>query len=198
MSPSSDERSRDMVARITIDGRPFTGRSVAITNRGKVLIDGVEQEDALHGQVELHIIEGEIENLEVDGDVHCGSVSGNVEAFAEFKGYEGWQVINLSHSEKLLAVILGNPAMIDAYKAVIPANGKPVPDGAKMAKIHYVPKVREEIPGQPTVPGTLHDIDFMVKDSKRFADSGGWGYGVFEYDAASDTFRPGDENDKDA
>ena len=76
--------------------------------------------------------------------------------------------------------------MVDAYKAGIPANGKPVPDGAKMAKIHYVPKVREEIPGQPTVPGTLHDIDFMVKDSKRFADSGGWGYGAFEYDAASD------------
>jgi hypothetical protein len=122
------------------------------------------------------------------------SVQGGL-AFSEFKGYEGWQVINLSHSEKLLAVILGNPAMVDAYKAGIPANGKPVPDGAKMAKIHYVPKVREEIPGQPTVPGTLHDIDFMVKDSKRFADSGGWGYGVFEYDAASDTFRPGDEND---
>ena len=31
----------------------------------------------------------------------------------------------------------------------------------------------------------------MVKDSKRFADSGGWGWGTFVYDAASDTFRPG-------
>ena len=127
-------------------------------------------------------------------DKYSVSVPGGL-AFSEFKGYEGWQVINLSHSEKLLAVTLGNPAMVDAYKAGIPANGKPVPDGAKMAKIHYVPKVREEIPGQPTVPGTLHDIDFMVKDSIRFADSGGWGYGVFEYDGASDTFRPGDEND---
>jgi Cytochrome P460 len=106
-------------------------------------------------------------------DRYSLSVPGGL-AFSEFKGYEGWQVINLSHSEKLLAVILGNPAMIDAYKAGIPANGKPVPDGAKMAKIHYVPKVREEISGQPTVPGTLHDIDFMVKDSERFADSGGW------------------------
>ena len=37
----------------------------------------------------------------------------------------------------------------------------------------------------------LHDIDFMVKDSKRFADSGGWGYAVFDYDAKSDTFTPG-------
>jgi hypothetical protein len=127
-------------------------------------------------------------------DRYTVSIPGGL-SFTEFKGYEGWQVINLSHSEKLLAVTLGNPVMVDAYKAGIPANGKPVPDGAKMAKIHYVPKVREEIPGQPTVPGTLHDIDFMVKDSKRFPDSGGWGYGVFEYDAASDTFRPGDEND---
>jgi hypothetical protein len=110
-------------------------------------------------------------------------------AFSEFKGYEGWQTISMSHGG-LLAVILGNPAMIDAYKAGVPANGKSFPDGAKMAKIHWNP-VKKEIPGQPLVPGTLHDVDFMVKDSKRFADSGGWGYAVFEYDAASDTFKPG-------
>ena len=128
-------------------------------------------------------------------DKYSVSVPGGL-SFAEFKGYEAWQVVNLSHSEKLLAVTLGNPAMIEAYNAGIPANGKPVPDGAKMAKIHYVPKVRKEIPGQPTVPGTLHDVDVMVKDSKRFPDSGGWGYGEFIYDAASDTFRPGDENDE--
>ena len=116
-------------------------------------------------------------------------------AFAEFRGYEEWQVISLSHGEKLLAVILGNPAMIDAYKAGIPDNGKPFPDGAKMAKIHWVPTTMEDAPGQPTVPGALHDVDFMLKDSKRFADSGGWGYGAFKYDAASDTFTPFDEND---
>jgi len=46
------------------------------------------------------------------------------------------------------------------------------------------------------VAGTLHDVDFMVKDGKRFSDSGGWGYGEFEYDAASDTFRPGTAADK--
>ena len=45
------------------------------------------------------------------------------------------------------------------------------------------------------MPGDLDDVDFMVKDSKRFADSGGWGYAVFEYDAASETFRPGDLTD---
>jgi hypothetical protein len=112
-------------------------------------------------------------------------------AFSEFKGYEGWQTISISHNGELLAVILGNPAMIDAYKAGAPGNGKPFPDGAKMAKIHWNPKKNESAPGQPLVAGTLHDVDFMMKDSKRFSDSGGWGYGEFEYDAASDTFRPG-------
>jgi hypothetical protein len=112
-------------------------------------------------------------------------------AFSEFRGYEGWQTISLSDSGKALAVILGNPAMIDAYKAGIPGNGKPFPDGAKMVKIHWDPKKNEMAPGQPRVPGALQDVDFMVKDSKRFADSGGWGYAVFRYDAASDTFRPG-------
>src|SRR3954469_5064854 len=46
-------------------------------------------------------------------------------AFSEFKGYEGWQAISMSRSERLVAVILGTPAMIDAYHAGIPENGKP-------------------------------------------------------------------------
>ena len=117
-------------------------------------------------------------------------------AFAEFKGYEGWQLISLSHSEKLLAAIVGNPEMIHAYEAGIPGNGKPFPDGAKMAKIHWTPTTMEDAPGQPTVPGTLHDVDFMVKDSKRFADSGGWGWAAFNYDAASDIFTPATEADE--
>ena len=116
--------------------------------------------------------------------------------FSEFRGYESWQVISISHNGALIAVILGNPAMIAAYKAGAPGNGKPFPDGAKMAKIHWNPKTNETAPGQPLVPGTLHDIDFMVKDSKRFSDSGGWGYGEFEYEAASDTFRPGTTADQ--
>jgi hypothetical protein len=116
-------------------------------------------------------------------------------AFSEFKGYETWQTIAISKSETAMAVILGNPAMIAAYKAGIPGNGKPFPDGARMAKIHWVPKKNELAPGTPLVPGNLHDIDFMVKDAKRFADSGGWGYGAFEYDPASKTFRPGNASD---
>lgn len=111
-------------------------------------------------------------------------------AFSEFRGYEAWQTISLSRNDKVIAVILGNPAMIDAYRAGIPANGQPVPDGAKMAKVHWIPKPNEFFP-TASVPGTLFNVDFMVKDSARFADSGGWGYAVFDYNPASDTFTPG-------
>ena len=111
-------------------------------------------------------------------------------AFSEFKGYEEWQVVSISEDGGMIAAILANPAMIDAYKTGASGNGKPFPDGAKMAKIHWNPKKLEAFPAA-TVPGTLHDVDFMVKDSKRFADSGGWGYAVFDYNVASDTFTPG-------
>jgi Cytochrome P460 len=110
-------------------------------------------------------------------------------AFSEFKGYETWQTISISHNGDKLAVILGNPTIIEAYKSGIPENGKPFPDGAKMAKIHWTAKKNETAPGQPLVAGPLHDVDFMMKDSKRFADSNGWGYGAFEYDGATDSFR---------
>jgi hypothetical protein len=115
-------------------------------------------------------------------------------AFSEFKGYEGWQTIAVSNGG-LLAVILGNPAMIEAFKSGTPGNGKPFPDGAKMAKIHWNAAKKPDVPGQPLMPVSLHDIDFMVKDSKRFADSGGWGYAEFEYDAASDSLKPGTLSD---
>ena len=116
-------------------------------------------------------------------------------AFSEFRGYENWQVVAVSHNGDQVALIVGNPTMIEAYQAGIPFNGKPVPDGARMAKTHWVATKKEDQPGAPIVPGALHDVDFMVKDSKRFADSGGWGYAEFTYDAASDTLRPGDEHD---
>src|SRR5262249_11254489 len=116
-------------------------------------------------------------------------------AFSEFRGYEGWQAISISRNERVLAMTLGNPAMIEAYRAGFPDNGKPIPDGAKMAKIHWTPKKNEFFP-DATVPGKLVNVDFMVKDSKRFADSGGWGYAVFDYDAASNMFTPGNASDK--
>ena len=63
-------------------------------------------------------------------------------AFSEFRGYEDWQVIVVSHNGDKVALIVGNPAMIEAYKAGIPGNGKPFPDGAKMAKTHWMAQKR--------------------------------------------------------
>ncbi len=111
-------------------------------------------------------------------------------AFSEFKGYEGWQLVSVSQDHGLLAAILANPTMIEAFKNGVPGNGKSFPDGSKMAKVHWSPKTLATFPAA-TVPDTEHDVDFMVKDSKRFADSGGWGYAAFEYDAAAARFTPG-------
>jgi hypothetical protein len=116
-------------------------------------------------------------------------------AFSEFKGYESWQVVSISQDGPLMAAILANPVMIKAYEEGVPGDGKPFPDGSKMAKIHWNPKKMETFPAA-TVPGTQHDVDFMMKDNKRFADSGGWGWATFEYDAASGTFKPGTLADK--
>ena len=96
-------------------------------------------------------------------------------AFSEFRGYEGWHVISVSQTGDVIVAILGNPEIIAAYQAGIPGNGKPFPDGAKMAKIHWNAK-KIEGPCSDIGPDTLHDVDFMVKDSKRFADSGEWGW----------------------
>ena len=122
-------------------------------------------------------------------DKYAAKVPGGL-AMSEFRGYEGWQAISISRNERVVAMILGNPVMIEAYQAGIPANGQPVPDGAKMAKIHWVPKKSQFFP-DATVPGELLNVDFMVKDSKRFADSAGWGWAVFDYNATSNSFTPG-------
>jgi hypothetical protein len=111
-------------------------------------------------------------------------------AFAEFRGFEDWQTVAVSQSGDLIEVILANPVMIEAYRAGVPGNGKAFPDGAKMAKIHWKAKKSEEAPSPTLVPDTLHDIDFMARDSKRFANTGNWGYAEFDYDVASDTFKP--------
>src|SRR5262245_25257568 len=125
-------------------------------------------------------------------DKYSVQVPGGI-SFSECKGYESWELISISQNGPVVAAIIGNPAMIAAYKAGIPGNGKPVPDGARMAKIHWLPNKKDTYPGPPTVAGKLVNVDCMAKESKRFADSGGWGYGAFDYDAASDTFKPADE-----
>jgi Cytochrome P460 len=111
-------------------------------------------------------------------------------ALSEFRGYEDWQAVAVSHPEDKLNLILANPVMIDAYRAGVPGNGMHFPDGSKIAKIAWKPKQNAEAPFSVSVPDTLAGIGFMVKDSRRFPDTGGWGWAQFDYDPASDTFTP--------
>jgi hypothetical protein len=111
-------------------------------------------------------------------------------AFSEFRGYESWQVVSVSQTAELLKVEVANPTMIDAYRAGIPGNGKPFPDGSKIAKIEWRPKKMAESPFAVNVPDTLQDVFLIEKDSKRFPDTKGWAYAVFDYQPAADTFTP--------
>src|SRR6266545_1960107 len=111
-------------------------------------------------------------------------------SFSEFRGFEDWPTVAVSQAGDLIEVIVGNPTTLEAYRSGIPGNGKPFPDGSKMAKIHWKTKQSADAPQPTVVPDTLHDVDFMVKDSQRFPNSGGWGYAEFDYDTESDTFTP--------
>ena len=109
--------------------------------------------------------------------------------FSDFRGYEDWQVVAVSQPEEpenKLIVVVANPAMIDAYRAGVPGNGKPFPDGSRIAKITWNPKKDAEAPFATKVPDTLVAVGFIVKDSRRFPDTGGWGYAQFDHDPASD------------
>jgi hypothetical protein len=111
-------------------------------------------------------------------------------AFSDFRGYENWQAVAVSQTDDLLKVMVANQTMIDAYRAGIPGNGKPFPDGAKIAKIEWKPKKSTEAPFSVRVPDTLQDVFFIEKDSKKFPATKGWAYAAFDYDPASDTFKP--------
>ena len=121
-------------------------------------------------------------------------------AFSEFRGYQEWPLIATSQPDKAdgcgtskvgcTKAILGNATMLEAYRDGIPANGGRVPDGAVMAKIEWLQDRDHSSPYGVTVPGAQTEMSFMLKDAKRFAGTGGWGYATFQYDAASDTFKP--------
>ena len=114
----------------------------------------------------------------------------NGPAFSDFRGYESWQVVSVSQTEDLLKVMVANPTMIEAYRAGVPSNGKTFPDGSKIAKIEWKPKKNTEAPFSVRVPDTLQVVSLIEKDNKRFPGTKGWAYAAFDYDPASDTFRP--------
>jgi hypothetical protein len=116
--------------------------------------------------------------------------------FSEFRGYQDWQVVAPSQTDaqNVMRVILANPVMMTAYRAGIPANGKPFPDGSKIAKIEWKPRKITDAPFSATTPDTVPDVltevELIEKDAKRFTDTNGWGYAAFKYDDAADTFTP--------
>src|SRR6516225_6683542 len=109
-------------------------------------------------------------------------------AFSDFRGYEDWQVVSSARTDEVLKVIVANPAMIAAYKAGVPGNGQPFPDGSRIAKLQWKPKKSAEAPFAVDVPDVFTQAFVMEKDSKRFPKSGGWGYALFNYEAVSDKF----------
>ena len=111
-------------------------------------------------------------------------------AFSEFKGYENWAVIASHHTDTWLEAIIGNAVAMNAFRAGIPANGKPFPDGSKMAKVIWNSKKSPDAPFDVKVPVTVYGIEFMVKDAKRFPDGGGWGYAFFVPDGATGNYKP--------
>ncbi|MGA7694654.1 MAG: cytochrome P460 family protein [Candidatus Sulfotelmatobacter sp.] len=111
-------------------------------------------------------------------------------AFSDFRGYEDWADVSSARTTEILKVIVANPTMIKAYKSGIPLNGQPFPEGSMIAKLQWTQKKSTEAPFAVDVPNVFSQVFLMEKDSKRFSKSGGWGYAVFNYDAASDTFSP--------
>ena len=109
-------------------------------------------------------------------------------AFSDFRGYEDWAVVSSARTDERLKVIVANPTMIKAYKAGIPGNGQPFPDGSMIVKLQWKPKKSTEAPFVVEVPDLFSEAFVIEKDSKRFPKSGGWGYAVFNYEAASDRF----------
>jgi len=109
-------------------------------------------------------------------------------AFSDFKGYEDWSVVSSARTDEVLKVIVADPTMIEAFKAGVPGNGQSFPDGSKIAKLQWKPKKSTEAPFAVDVPEVFSQAFVMEKDSRRFPKSGGWGYALFNYEAASDSF----------
>jgi hypothetical protein len=111
-----------------------------------------------------------------------------------FPGYRDWRFISVAHEEGNLndiRVILGNDPAITAYRE----NKLPFPDGTVIARIawsHVPSEENNKIFGraQSFVPGPAPAwyLQFMVKDSKKYAATGGWGYAQFDKDG-----KPADE-----
>ena len=106
-------------------------------------------------------------------------------AFADFRGYEDWSVVSSARTDEVLKVIVANPVMIKAYKAGVPGNGQPFPEGSKIAKLQWSFKKSTEATFAVDVPNAPTQAFVIEKDSKRFPKTGGWGYALFNHDIAA-------------
>jgi hypothetical protein len=109
-------------------------------------------------------------------------------AFSDFRGYEDWSVVSSARTDEVLKVIVANPIVIAAYKAGVPGNGQLFLEGSRIVKLQWKPKKSTEAPFVVDVPDVFTQAFVIEKDSKRFPKTGGWGYAVFNYEAASDKF----------
>ena len=103
-------------------------------------------------------------------------------------GYRDWKLISVAHEEGNLnsfSAVLGNDVAIKAYRE----RKLPFPDGSSIAALHYrfVPsEENNKVFGQPQsfVAGDPTNVQFMVKDSRKYASTGGWGFGHFNQDGS--------------
>jgi hypothetical protein len=109
-------------------------------------------------------------------------------AFSDFRGYEDWPAVSSARQDEILKVIVANPKMITAYKAGVPGNGQPFPEGSMIVKLQWKQKKSTEAQFAVDVPDVFTQAFVMEKDSKRFPKTGGWGYAVFNFDAVSGKF----------
>jgi Cytochrome P460 len=97
-------------------------------------------------------------------------------------------VVSSARTDEVLKVILANPAMIEAYKADVPGNGRTFPEGSKIVKLQWKPKRSTEAPFVVDVPDVFTQAFVIEKDSQRFPNTGGWGYALFNFDASVGNF----------
>jgi hypothetical protein len=101
-------------------------------------------------------------------------------------GYRDYKLISVAHEEGNLnsfAAVLGNDVAVKAYRE----KKLPFPDGAIIAALHYMYVSSEENNkvfgrSQSFVPGPPTNVQFMIKDSHKYAATGGWGFGHFNKD----------------
>jgi hypothetical protein len=94
-------------------------------------------------------------------------------AFSDFRGYEDWAVVSSSRTDDRLKVIVANPTMIKAYKAGIPGNGQPFPDGSMIAKLQWTQKRAPRPPSSWMCPTFFARLSSSKKTARDFRKAAG-------------------------